>query len=72
MVILWLYVLFLSFYFLFFFFNFIFKLNITVLDLPNIKMNPPQSKFLLSYSKFTSSNVANHSSFPRAEGVPKT
>ena len=35
-------------------------------------MNPPQSKFLLSYSKFTSSNVANHSSFPRAEGVPKT
>ena len=27
---------------LFFFFNFIFKLNITVLDLPNIKMNLPQ------------------------------
>ena len=30
------------FYFLFFKFYFIFKLNITVLDLPNIKMNPPQ------------------------------
>ena len=37
------------FFFLFFFFfvcffkfYFIFKLNITVLDLPNIKMNPPQ------------------------------
>ena len=26
----------------FFFFNFIFKLYITVLVLPNIKMNPPQ------------------------------
>ena len=26
----------------FFLFYFIFKLNITVLDLPNIKMNPPQ------------------------------
>ena len=26
----------------FFEFYFIFKLNITVLDLPNIKMNPPQ------------------------------
>ena len=30
------------FYFFFFKFYFIFKLNITVLDLPNIKMNPPQ------------------------------
>ena len=28
--------------FFFFLFYFIFKLNITVLDLPNIKMNPPQ------------------------------
>ena len=28
--------------FFFFFFYFIFKLYITVLDLPNIKMNPPQ------------------------------
>ena len=35
---------FLFFFFFFFFFNFyfIFKLYITVLDLPNIKMNPPQ------------------------------
>ena len=32
------------FYFIYFFFKFyfIFKLYITVLDLPNIKMNPPQ------------------------------
>ena len=30
------------FFFFFFKFYFIFKLNITVLDLPNIKMNPPQ------------------------------
>ena len=29
-------------FFFFFKFYFIFKLNITVLDLPNIKMNPPQ------------------------------
>ena len=29
-------------FFFFFFFYFIFKLNITVLDLPNINMNPPQ------------------------------
>ena len=29
-------------FFFFFFFYFIFKLYITVLDLPNIKMNPPQ------------------------------
>ena len=34
---------FIFFFFLIFFkFYFIFKLNITVLDLPNIKMNPPQ------------------------------
>ena len=32
----------LLFFFFFFKFYFIFKLNITVLDLPNIKMNPPQ------------------------------
>ena len=31
-----------SFFFFFFKFYFIFKLYITVLDLPNIKMNPPQ------------------------------
>ena len=30
------------FFLIFFFLNFIFKLYITVLDLPNIKMNPPQ------------------------------
>ena len=36
-----LFIFFLFFYF-FFKFYFIFKLNITVLDLPNIKMNPPQ------------------------------
>ena len=30
------------FYFILFFLNFIFKLYITVLVLPNIKMNPPQ------------------------------
>ena len=30
------------FFFFFFKFYFIFKLYITVLDLPNIKMNPPQ------------------------------
>ena len=30
------------FFFFLFVFYFIFKLNITVLDLPNIKMNPPQ------------------------------
>ena len=32
----------LSFFFFFFLFFFIFKLYITVLDLPNIKINPPQ------------------------------
>ena len=38
----------LLFIYFFFFFNFyfIFKLYITVLDLPNIKMNPPQVKIL--------------------------
>ena len=35
-------------FFFFFLFYFIFKLYITVLDLPNIKMN--QAVFLLSYS----------------------
>ena len=34
------------FFFLFFKFYFIFKLYITVLDLPNIKMNPPQVHLL--------------------------
>ena len=34
--------IFLFYYFFFFKFYFIFKLYITVLDLPNIKMNPPQ------------------------------
>ena len=39
----WVVVVFLFFFFIFFLkFYFIFKLNITVLDLPNIKMNPPQ------------------------------
>ena len=37
--------LFFFFFILFYFkFYFIFKLNITVLDLPNIKMNPPQAQ----------------------------
>ena len=40
---------FFEFYFIYFFFKFyfIFKLYITVLDLPNIKMNPPQVLTLL-------------------------
>ena len=33
-----------NFFFFFFKFYFIFKLYITVLDLPNIKMNPPQTQ----------------------------
>ena len=35
-----------SFFFFFFKFYFIFKLYITVLDLPNIKMNPSYSYFV--------------------------
>ena len=44
--------------FFFFTFFFFFKLNITVLDLPNIKMNPPQEIFKdVYYACFFSFNV---------------